>query len=155
MGVVATHLDVATFVIAAIAMSVCPAELEPAKAIAIIPMASIEPRIAFVSSYLLNSRCSFGDIFCSPRELRFAMTLPPQTRTKHERSSDEMGANQSSEKTNDMSLTFCTGRPLWCIWRTFILELVTPLASASAVGAEKKNSFTPNPIRIAAATAIV
>ena len=29
-----------------------------------------------------------------------------------------------------------------------MLELLTPLASASAIGAGKKNSFTPNPIRI-------
>jgi len=61
--IIDTHLDVATFVIAAIAVSDRPAELEPAKAIAIIPMARIEPRIAFVLSHLLNSRCSFGDIF--------------------------------------------------------------------------------------------
>ena len=70
------------------------------------------------------------------------------------RSFEEMRANQSSEKTNDISLTFCTGRPLECIWRTFMLELLTLLASASAIGAGKKNSFTPNPIRIAAVTAI-
>src|SRR3954468_22652871 len=61
--VIGSHLDVATFVIAAIAVSDRPAELEPAKAIASIPMARIEPRIAFVLSHLLNSRCSFGDIF--------------------------------------------------------------------------------------------
>jgi hypothetical protein len=60
--VIATHFDVATSVLAAIAASDRPAELEPAKAIASIPMARIEPRIAFVSSHLLNSRCSFGDI---------------------------------------------------------------------------------------------
>ena len=61
--VIETHLDVATFVLAAIAASDRPAELEPANAIASIPMARIEPRIAFVSSHLWNSRCSFGDIF--------------------------------------------------------------------------------------------
>jgi hypothetical protein len=49
-----------------------------------------------------------------------------------------MRANRSSEKTNDISLTFCTARPLECIWRTFMLELLTPLASASAIGAGKK-----------------
>jgi hypothetical protein len=35
-----------------------------------------------------------------------------------------------------------------------MVELLTPLVSASAIGAGKKNNFTPNPIRIAAATAI-
>jgi hypothetical protein len=35
-----------------------------------------------------------------------------------------------------------------------MLELLTPLVSASAIGAGKKNIFTPNPIRIAVATAI-
>jgi len=61
--VIGTYLDATTFVLAPIATSDRPAEFEPAKAIAIIPMASIEPRIAFVLSHLLNSRCSFGDIF--------------------------------------------------------------------------------------------
>ena len=61
--VIGIHLDATTFVLAAIATSDRPAEFEPAKAIAIIPMARIEPRIAFVLSHLSNSRCSFGDIF--------------------------------------------------------------------------------------------
>jgi hypothetical protein len=41
----------------------CPGELRPAKAIAKIPIARIEPSMAFVLSHLsLNFSCSSGDI---------------------------------------------------------------------------------------------
>jgi hypothetical protein len=40
----------------------CPGELRPAKAIAKIPIARIEPSTAFVLSHPLNFSCSSGDI---------------------------------------------------------------------------------------------
>lgn len=40
----------------------CPGELRPAKAIAKIPIARIEPSTPFVLSHPLNFSCSSGDI---------------------------------------------------------------------------------------------
>ena len=61
-----THRNVgatlATFGLSAMAASGRPEELEPAKAIASIPIARIEPRIVLALSHLLNSRSSFGVI---------------------------------------------------------------------------------------------
>ena len=61
-----THRNVvatlATFGLSAMAASGRPEELEPAKAMASIPIARIEPRIVFALSHLLNSRSSFGVI---------------------------------------------------------------------------------------------
>jgi len=48
---------------AAIVASVCPTELKPTHAIAIIPMKRIAPKMAFASSHLSNVRLSSGDSF--------------------------------------------------------------------------------------------
>jgi hypothetical protein len=55
-----------------------------------------------------------------------------------------------------MSFNFSTGRFLifFCISEIFILTLVTTTVSAIALGVEKKNSFRPNPTRIADTTAM-
>jgi hypothetical protein len=61
-----------------------------------------------------------------------------------------VGLNQS-ENTNVMSRNFSTGRfvILRCISEMFTPSLLTTLASATVIGAEKKNSVKPNAIRIA------
>ena len=55
-----------------------------------------------------------------------------------------------------MSFIFSTGRFLifFCISEIFILTLVTTPVFAIALGAEKKNSFRPNPTRMAVTTAM-
>jgi hypothetical protein len=69
-----THRNVvATFALSVIAVSDRPKELEPAKAIASIPIARIEPRIVLALSHLLNSRSSFGVILW--RDISFATSL--------------------------------------------------------------------------------
>src|ERR1700730_5919680 len=73
-------------------------------------------------------------------------------------SAPALGLLQSpAEKTNDISWIFCTGSFLVfrCNSEISILGLLTESMVASAVGAQKKISFTPIPIRITATAAMI